>query len=52
MAWLKCPNEYKCGAKFRIMTESGTTYGTNMSYIECCPFCGHDMDDSDVVSKE
>lgn len=49
MAWLKCP---ETGYKFRIMTETGTTYGTNTKYIEKCPFCGAEMTDSDVVEKE
>jgi hypothetical protein len=49
MAWFKCPSS---GREFRIVTEDGTRYGTNMPYIDRCPFCGCDMDGDDVLDKE
>ena len=49
MAWLECP---ETGREFRLMTRNGTRYGTNMPYVECCPFCGATMNDSHVTEFE
>lgn len=49
MAVFKCP---KNDREFKIITQNGSIHGTNMPYIECCPFCGCDMDGSDVIERK
>jgi len=38
--------------KFRILTENGAIHGTNMPYIENCPFCGADKKYIKVTSRD
>ncbi len=48
MAKFECPDS---GIQFVISTEDGFVHGTNIPYIESCPFCGTDMKHTDCIEK-